>query len=134
MARPAYITFTELNTLLNLTGADAYPDDDATTLLINEASEYLEYISTSLILDSIFIDLDEDNFRTRNTKLGLAYQVRYFDQLIDDADYSSTSGASLGRFNEGGGNTTATGEGLKLSPKASRYWNVAGLLYRGTAS
>lgn len=133
MARPEYITFTELNTLLNLTGDDAYPDDDATTLLINEASEYLEYISTALILDSTFIDLTADNFRTRNTKIGLAYQVQYFDTLIDDVDYSSSTGASLGKFSEGGGKTSAIGEGLKLSPKARRYWNVAGLLYRGTA-
>lgn len=134
MARPEYITFTELNTLLNLTGVDAYPDDNETTLLINEASEFLEYISTALILDVTFIDLTVDNFRTRNTKIGLAYQVQYFDDLINDEDYSSTSGASLGKFSEGSGKTSAIGEGLKLSPKAERYWFVAGLLYRGTAS
>lgn len=134
MARPEYITFTELNTLLNLTGDDAYPDDAATTLLINEASEYLEYISTSLILDSIFIDLTVDNFRTRNTKIGLAYQVQYIDDFIDDTSYSSSTGARLGAFGENNQESSATGEGLKLSPKASRYWNVAGLLYRGTAS
>ena len=133
MARPEYITFTELNTLLNLTGADAYPDDAATTLLINEASEYLEYDSTGLILNTSFIDLTVDNFRTRNTKIGLAYQVRYIDTLIDDEDYSSSSGASLGKFKESSGKTSVSGEGLKLSPKARRYWQLAGLRYRGTA-
>ena len=131
MARPAYITFTELNTLLNLTGDDAYPDNAETTLLINEASEYLEEISLGLILDTSFIDLTADNYRTGNTKIGLAYQLQYFDTVIDDEDYSSSSGASLGKFKESSGKTSAIGEGLKLSPKAKRYWNMASLLYRG---
>ena len=130
MARPEYITYSEINTILNLTGDDAYEDDDSTTLLINESSEYLEYVSAGQIID---LDLTADTYQVDNIKNGLAYQIQYFDNLVDDNDYESNTGARLGKYGENNRETSYSGEALKMSPKARRYWHNASMLYMGSA-
>jgi len=130
ITRSEYITVLELQEILNDDGT-LYPDDDVTTLKINEASETIKAHAYR------FVNISEDDYTTdtapNDLKLATAYQVKYNDDnpAIDDEYASGNDSETVGRTSIVS-NTGESGaiEYKKIAPKSQRYLIQGNLIVR----
>ena len=92
----------------------------------------LEFLALEEIKSIITCEIPEetdDNYE--NFQNALLEQINYFDLNSDLIDYSSFSGASLGKFNEGNGNISNTSNSSKISPMTYKILLNMDCLYVG---